>query len=267
MADTLFDSKDQIVQRVLDQLQKQNPAPNTPSDLIDISKCGMTEFVGVSLGDTIGLVIANLDESIHEKLGYDKKYRSLGILSARSGGGPQAMAGDAAVKVINTEILAFELPRDTKGGGGHGSLMILGAEEVSDARRAIEIALNTLPSYFGDVYMSDAGHLEMQYTARASQVLEKCFNATLGKAWGLIVGCPAGIGMLMADAAVKAADVKVAGHGSPNNGLSFTNEFAIMITGDSGAVKQAVIAAREAGLKLLSTMEGKVECSGTPYIY
>lgn len=33
------------------------------------------------------------------------------------------MAADEAVKATNTEILVIELPRDTKGGAGHGSLI------------------------------------------------------------------------------------------------------------------------------------------------
>ena len=55
-----------------------------------------------------------------------------------------------------------------KGGAGHGCLIIFGAEEVSDARRAIEVALKDLKRTFGDVYANDAGHVELQYTARAS---------------------------------------------------------------------------------------------------
>ena len=35
------------------------------------------------------------------------------------------MAADEAVKATNTEIVSIELPRDTKGGAGHGSLIIL----------------------------------------------------------------------------------------------------------------------------------------------
>ena len=38
-------------------------------------------------------------------------------------------------------------------------LVYIGAHDVSDARRAVEIALESLPKYFGDVYSNDAGHL------------------------------------------------------------------------------------------------------------
>ena len=40
----------------------------------------LTEFVGTAEGDTIGLVIANVDSTLHERLGLDKKYHSLGIV-------------------------------------------------------------------------------------------------------------------------------------------------------------------------------------------
>ncbi len=34
------------------------------------------------------------------------------------------MAADEAVKATNTEIVSIRLPRDTKGGTGHGNLII-----------------------------------------------------------------------------------------------------------------------------------------------
>jgi microcompartment protein PduB len=196
----------------------------------------------------------------------DKKYRSIGIIGARTGAGPQIMAADEAVKATNTEIVTIELARDTKGGAGHGCLIIFGAEEVSDARRAVEVTLKELNRTFGDVYANDAGHLELQYTARASYAIEKAFGAPLGKAFGLIVGAPAAIGVLMADTAVKTANVEVVAYASPAKGTSFSNEVIIMITGDSGAVRQSVIAAREIGLKLLNTLAAPAQPVTVPYI-
>jgi ethanolamine utilization microcompartment shell protein EutL len=145
-------------------------------------------------------------------------------------------------------------------------LIIFGAEEVSDARRAIEVALKDLPRTFGDVYANDAGHLELQYSARASYAINKAFNAPMGKAFGLTVGAPAVIGVLMVDAALKAADVELVGYAGPQSGLSFTNEVVSFLSGDAGAVRQAVIAAREVGLKLLTALGGDCPPVGTPYI-
>jgi microcompartment protein PduB len=230
--------EDQIIKKVVEELQKKQLGE---AAAIGAAAVGLTEFVGTAFGDTVGLVIANVDESIHEELGFDKKYRSLGIVGSRTGAGPQIMACDEAVKASNTELLKFELPRDTKGGGGHGTLAVFGAEEVSDARRAVEITLKNLGWTFGDIYMNDAGFCELQYTARASYAISKYFKAPLGKAWGLVVGCPAAVGMLMADTAVKAANVELLMHASPAHNTSYTNEFMIMISGDSGAVKQAEI--------------------------
>lgn len=232
-----------------------------------IPACGLTELVGTAIGDTIGLVIANVDPALHEMMKIDKKYRSIGIVGARTGAGPQIMAADEAVKATNTEILAIELSRDTKGGAGHGCLIIFGSEDVSDARRAVEVALSELNTTFGDVYANDAGHIELQYTARASYACNKAFNAPVGKAFGLLVGAPAAIGVVMADTAVKAANVEVLGYASPNSGTSYTNEVILFLCGDSGAVRQAVIAAREVGKKLLETL-GNAEAlsSTTPYI-
>jgi len=226
-----------------------------------------TEFVGVNpIGRTIGLVIANVDPALHEKMNLGTPYKSIGILGARTGAGPQIFAADEAVKATNTEILTIELPRDTEGGAGHGSLIIFGADDVSDARRAIEVCLEEVTRTFGDVYGNEAGHLEFQYTARASYALEKAFGAPLGKSFGITVGAPAAIGVVLADTAVKAATVDVVAYSSPAHGTSFSNEVISGLSGDSGAVRQAIIAAREVGRQLLGSMGAFPESSTTPYI-
>lgn len=226
----------------------------------------VTEYVGTAIGDTVGLVIANVDTMLHESMGLDKKYRSIGIISSRTGAGPHIMAADEAVKATNTEVVAIEMARDTKGGAGHGSLIILAAEDVSDVRRAVEVALKELDRTFGDVYGCDLGHLELQYTARASLALEKAFGAPLGKAFGIIVGAPAGIGVVMADTALKTANVELVTYASPNAGTAHSNEVIITITGDSGAVRQSVIAAREVGLAIMGSMGYYPESTTKPYI-
>lgn len=269
------DLMSKIVQSVAEQiLEKEDVVVNENKNVVEEKRevltmsapSAITEFVGTAIGDTVGLVIANVDYLLHEKMGLDKKYRSIGIISARTGAGPQIMAADEAVKATNTEVVTIELPRDTKGGAGHGSLIILAAEDVSDARRAVEVALKELDRTFGDVYGCDAGHIELQYTARASLALEKAFGAPIGKAFGVIVGAPAGIGLVMADAAMKTANVEMVSYASPGAGTSHSNEVIITITGDSGAVRQSVIAAREVGLSLLKAMGQDAQSTTKPYI-
>jgi microcompartment protein PduB len=228
--------------------------------------CGLTEFVGTGIGDTIGLVIANVDPALHKVMGIDAKYRSIGIIGGRTGAGPQILAADEAVKATNTEILKIELPRDTKGGAGHGNLIIFGAEDVSDARRAVEVTLGELERTFGDVYANEAGHIELQYTARASHACVKAFGAPLGKAFGLVVGAPAAIGIVTADTALKAATVDVVAYSSPAAGTSLTNEVILFFSGDSGAVRQSLIAAREVGVALLSILGSKAKNDFPSYI-
>ena len=82
-------------------------------------------------------------------------------------------------------------------------------------------------------------------------------------------GLAAFAGVLLADTAVKAATVDVVGYSSPaNGGTSFSNEVILTFTGDSGAVKQAIIAARDVGMQVLKTLEPSVELKSTttPYI-
>ena len=232
------------------------------------NKCNITEFVGVNpIGDTIGLVIANVDQQVLDAMKLEKSYRSIGVVGARTGAGPHIMAADEAVKATNTEIVKIELPRDTKGGAGHGSLIIFGSEDVSDVRRAVEVTLKEVDRTFGDVYANDAGHIELQYTARASYACQTAFGAEYGRAFGLIVGAPAAIGVVMADTAVKAANVTVVGYASPGNGgTSHSNEAILFISGDSGAVRQSVISAREVGLALLGSMGDEPTNSQPSYI-
>lgn len=259
--------KEQFIEKIMEEVMKKVDQPKAEECKPEGKYCGITEFVGTNvLGDTIGLVIANVDPHVHEAMKLDKKYRSIGILGARTGAGPHIMAADEAVKATNTEILTIELPRDTKGGAGHGSLIIFGAEDVADARRAVEVALKELDRTFGDVYGNEAGHIELQYTARASYACAKAFNAPIGKSFGLTVGAPAAIGVVLADTVVKAANVEVIGYSSPAGGTSFSNEVILTFSGDSGAVRQALIAAREVGIKLLSTLGSEPRSTTVPYI-
>jgi microcompartment protein PduB len=260
---------EQLVDQIMNAvLKKIDGAPAEAVAVVaESARPTATEFVGVNpLGDTIGLVIANVDPQIHSLMKIDPKYRSIGILGARTGAGPHIFAADEAVKATNTEILTIELPRDTKGGAGHGSLVVFGSEDVSDARRAVEVALGELDRTFGDVYANDAGHLEFQYTARASSALNKAFGAPLGKSFGITVGAPAAIGVVLADTAVKASTIDVLGYSSPAAGTSLSNEVISTFTGDSGAVRQAIIAAREVGRPLLGALGAFPESVTTPYI-
>lgn len=264
--------KDELVSKIMDEVMKKMGEPVAAPQACCAAvhnTCNLTEYVGTAMGHTIGLVIANLDHQIHEKLNIDKRFRAIGIISDRVGAGPQIFAADEAVKATNSEILVVECPRDTEGGAGHGSLIIFGAEDVSDVRRAVEVTLREIERTMGDVYGSPAGHLEFQYTARASFVLNKAFGAPVGKAFGITVGAPAGIGVVLADTAAKAATIDAISIATPGNGgTSFSNEVNFFFSGDSGAVKQAIIAARDVGKQLLGIMEPTVELksSTTPYI-
>lgn len=282
MADTKS-MVDEILKRVLMRIDSANLGNTTvgatskvsstssssavsTSSVTQLQTSMITEHVGsTTTGDTVGLVIANVDSQVLEAMKLTKSYRSIGILGSRTGAGPQIMAADEAVKATNTEIVSIELARDMKGGAGSGSLIIFGGDDVSDVRRSVEVALRELERTFGEVYMNEAGHVEIQYTARAGDALVTAFGTPEGKAFGLIVGAPAAIGVVMADAAVKSANVDVVGYQSPSSS-SMSNEVILQICGDSGAVKQAVKVAREVGITLLGTMGSEPKNIGGSYI-
>ena len=231
------------------------------NDLTSISTdCSMTEFVGTTVLDTIGLVVP----------GIDPPYRSLGLISSRTGAAGQINAADEAVKSTNTEVVSIELPRDTKGWGGHGCFIILGGDNVSDVRRAVEIALEYIEKYIekyaGELYISQAGHLEFTYSASADQALHMAFGAPVGRAFGFFCGSPAAIGLVMADLALKASPVEVIRYMTPDKGTSHSNEVIVAVTGDASAVKNAVLTARENGLRLLISMGSYPETPSRPFL-
>ena len=228
--------------------------------------CSMTEFVGTTVLDTIGLVIPGTEPALLEQMNLKKPYRSLGLLSSRTGAAGQINAVDEAVKSTNTEVVSIELPRDTKGWGGHGNFIILGGNSVSDVRRAVEIALEYTKKYAGELYISQAGHLEFTYSASADQALNMAFDVPIGKPFGFFCGSPAAIGLVMADLAVKSAPVEIVKYMTPDKGTSHSNEVILALSGDASAAKEAVLSARQVGLELLIGMGSYPEIPGTPYL-
>jgi microcompartment protein PduB len=229
-------------------------------------ECSMAEFVGTTVLDTIGLVIPGVGEALLEQMNLPRACKSLGLLSSRTGAAGQINAVDEAVKSTNTEVLSIELPRDTKGWGGHGNFIVIGGDNVSDVRRAVEIALEYTEKYAGELYISEAGHLEFTYSANADHALQTAFDAPLGRPFGFFCGSPAAIGLVMADLAVKSSPVEIIKYMTPTRGTSHSNEVIVTVTGDASAVKNAVLTARDAGLRLLVSMGSYPETPSRPYL-
>ena len=228
--------------------------------------CKRTEFVGTAVLDTIGLVISGVDETLLKQMNVGTGYRTLGLFSSRTGAAGQLTAIDDAVKATNTEVLSIDFPRDTKGWGGHGNYVVLGGNDVSDVRHAISLSLELTNKYAGELYISQAGHLEFAYSASAGSVLQKAFGAEPGEAFGFMAGSPAASGLVMADIAMKASSVKIARYMTPSIGTSHSNEVILALSGDASAVKEAVLEARQIGLELLIAMGSYPEIPGTPYL-
>ncbi len=229
----------------------------------------MPEFVGMTVLDTVGLVIPGVDDILRaqmETVGIPCPYRALGLISSRTGAAGQLCAVDDAVKNSNTHLVSFDLPRDTKGWGGHGNYIVIGGEDVSDVRDAVRMALDLTRRNAGEVYINDAGHLEFAYSARAGEVLCRAFDIPEGRAFGFMAGSPAAIGMVMADRAVKSADITVTRYMTPSVGTSHTNEIILAFTGETEATLTATRTAREVGLTLLEAMAGKAGGPSEPYL-
>lgn len=181
-------SSNELVEQIMAQViarvatPEQQAIPGQPQPIRETAmaekSCSLTEFVGTAIGDTLGLVIANVDTALLDAMKLEKRYRSIGILGARTGAGPHIMAADEAVKATNTEVVSIELPRDTKGGAGHGSLIILGGNDVSDVKRGIEVALKELDRTFGDVY----GKRSRTYRAAVHRSRQLCAGKSVRRA-------------------------------------------------------------------------------------
>ena len=226
----------------------------------------MPEFVGRTVLDTIGLVIPAIDVALRQEMALPDHVSALGIISSRTGAAGQICAVDEAVKNTNATLVSVELPRDTKGWGGHGNYIVVGSRDVSDARRAVEIALELTTRNAGEVYINSAGHLEFAYSASAGEALAMAFGAPVGQAFGFMAGSPAAIGLVMADKALKSANVSLIQYMTPNKGTSHSNEVIIAFTGDASAVKTAVLTARDVGLELITAMGEYPSGPSTPYL-
>ena len=231
-----------------------NPSPSLP------------EFVGRTVLDTVGLVIPAVDASLRAEMDLPSGISALGLISSRTGAAGQICAVDEALKNTNATLVSVELPRDTKGWGGHGNYIVMGGRDVSDVRRAVEIALELTERNAGEVYINSAGHLEFAYSASAGEALATAFGAPVGKAFGFMAGSPAAIGLVMADRALKSAGVTLIQYMTPNKGTSHSNEVIIAFSGDASAVKTAVLTAREIGLELITALGEYPGGPSAPYL-
>ena len=68
-----------------------------------------TQFVGVGVCDTIGLVIANVDEELKKQMNIPEKFHAIGLIGSRTGAGAQIQAVDDAVKATSTEVISIFL--------------------------------------------------------------------------------------------------------------------------------------------------------------
>jgi ethanolamine utilization microcompartment shell protein EutL len=212
------------------------------------------EYVGSAPAHTIGLVIANVDSTLRDILKIPSEYSSLGIVSTRVGACTQIAAVDDAVKSTNTELVDFELARDSAGYGGPGVALVLGAASVYDARRAVELSLKGVEERCKTLYINEVGHMEIQTSASAGPVLNKIFGAPMNKAFGFMGIGPCGVGMVAADTCFKSAHVELVWYGRPNENTPHQNDFITIVSGDYAAIKSCTEAVYDKAANLLTAL-------------
>lgn len=209
------------------------------------------ELVGFAPGGTVGLVIPNLDRKIKELMKITDEPGAIGIISSRVGSASQLFAVDDGIKKTNSKVVSIQFARDGQGGPGHGIYIVLASKDVADVQRAVEISLGYINDNFSQIEQAEVGKVETHYTARAADALAHAFGAHPNRAFGLLSGAPAGIGLIMSDVAVKTAGVEPTYYTGPASESAFTNEVWLGFAGDSAAVKNALEAAKAVGLSLI----------------
>lgn len=73
----------QVIARVATPEQQAIPENNHPTRETAMAEksCSLTEFVGTAIGDTVGLVIANVDSALLDAMKLEKRYRSVASLA------------------------------------------------------------------------------------------------------------------------------------------------------------------------------------------
>ncbi len=228
---------------------------------------GMQEFVGTALLDTIGLVINSPDTELKARMGLNADVKSLALISSRTGAAGQVIACDDACKETGAIPVSVELPRDTKGWGGHGCYIVMAADDPENARETVRLALENINRNASEVHISDAGHLEFAFTASSGSVVEMAFGAKRGKAFGFMAASPAAIGLVIADRALKRSPVELISYMTPSVGTSHSNEVIISFSGETSAVFSAVSEGKQNGMKLLRAMGSEPASPGSnPFI-
>lgn len=227
---------------------------------------GMEQLVGTAPCDTIGLVIGSIDEELRRQMKIPQEFRAVGLIGSRTGAAAQITAVDDALKQHNASLVSIEIPRDTRSWGGHGNFIIVGSPNISDVRGAVKTAVELIDRNCGEIYISNEGHLEFQYSASCGEAVSSFFGIPFGRAFGFVCASPAPIGLVIADIALKTAGVELVKTLRPSDGTSHSNEIIAVFTGESAAVKRSVIAAREAGLRLLRSLGSEAEPVCEPFI-
>lgn len=239
------------------------------SGMIDPTCGGMTEFIDFDryYGNTLGMVVPNVDPQLQEAMGIPKELRAVGIVSTRFGGLPPAIAGDQAAKMVNVKLVDFNAANDPTAQGAHGSTWIVGSEDVSDSRRWVELTIHNLRTWaYGGVAYNDNALYDIEYVSSAGPILtHPYFGGEYGKAWGAADFLPKAMGLVVCDQILKSANIECIKQYKPEE-VVLANEFAISFKGDSGAVKQACQRGRDVAVTIMQACgNGEVKVHGTPY--
>ena len=212
------------------------------------------ELVGTAAGGMIGIVIAKADSLVVESLGIGISNQTIGIIGAKTGSHMHVLAVDEGLKGTNARLIISQFPVDS-GGDGYGCLLVVASDSVSDARRAVEISLGEVRKNQKEHFSCKEGAVHVQYTSYSGAACQYVYGVPEGTAFGLINASPAVLGIYLADIAIKSAGITPVTIAIPGE-THPANESTLFFTGENSAVRCAAEAAREAGKKILASMNG-----------
>jgi hypothetical protein len=138
---------------------------------------GMTEFVGTAFGDTIGIVIANLDPVVHEKMKLAPNTAPSVFSAPAPAPARRLWPPMKPSKPPTPKSSPSNWPAIPKAAPVTAASSSLAPKKFPTPAAPSKWLSKTSDRTFGDVYANDAGHIELQYTARASYACEKAFGA------------------------------------------------------------------------------------------
>lgn len=227
---------------------KQTVSNNATSKVLTYEFSPLRQANTFARNNTFGFVIPNIEASLRSQMGIPDSLCSIGVISSLDNAAISVLAVDEGIKMTDSRIVSIDISQGSLAGMSSGSYIVIASKDVANVTKAVEITLDAIELYSKDIHQFEQGQVGAFYTARASFALNEAFSAPLDQAFAILTASPAALGIMMADTALKTANVNIVKFLGPSAQLAFANQVWLMITGEASPVKNALEAGRDAGI-------------------